>query len=257
MKDTSKNINTSGLDIVIELTRFCNFVCPHCIRGERERIRIKKGTIDKIFQKFEHISTLTLSGGEPALAIDLIEYALNSARHHRVDIGNFYITTNGSITTRRFFNALKGWFNFASENEISGIRVSIDKYHEKLEREAKYKFEEFHEQELIYIEESIHLDFSGAPDNSNYLISDGYAADNYCSERELTHGVEFESCDWDDFDYMARGHLYVNAYGEMFSTCDISYDSQRERGEFKIGNLDDNLQKVLNNFLDNNPKLLH
>lgn len=247
-------INKNGLDVVIESTRWCNMACPHCIRGDKERIRIKKNTIDEVFRKFDYINTLTLSGGEPALAIDLIEYALQSARHHNVTIDNFYITTNGTVTSRRFLNSLRAWYLYCDSNEVSGLRVSLDKYHDDIDCNAKYIFEEFKEYELQYIEESIHLDFSGAPDNENYLISDGNAAWNYPASREIRHDIEGE--EWED-ETILRGNIYINVYGELISTCNISYQSQREREEFKIGSVFDDVDADLENFVKKNSELIY
>jgi len=48
-------------NLVIEVTRRCNMECEHCLRGEAENVDMDIKYIEKLFQKIDYISTLSLA----------------------------------------------------------------------------------------------------------------------------------------------------------------------------------------------------
>lgn len=169
-------IDLDGIDIMIELTRFCNMSCPHCIRGDAQRKRIKKEYIYQFLSNFEYINTLVFTGGEPALALDLMQYALDVCRQLNINVGNIWLATNGTVTSKKFFNLLADWLEYCNDNEISGLRVSIDKYHDSIDTEYIFKdFVESLEWEHGLNGDNFYLDLTGAPNDSDRLIGDGRA----------------------------------------------------------------------------------
>jgi organic radical activating enzyme len=247
---TKSEISLDGVDVMFEITRFCNMVCPHCMRGDSQRLRIKKDYINATLEQFENIGTIMFTGGEPALAVDLINYTREACQHYNIEVMNFWMATNGTITTNKFFGAISQWLNYCSDNEISGLRVSTDKYHDEIDN--RYMFEEFAEYDLPQetgIE--ISLELSGAPDEE-YLIGDGRAADNYYTTRKVEHNIHLQD------DGNIEGSIYINAKGFVLSTCDISYyTSDAKNSEFVICHCTDNIQEKLVEFFNKHPELIY
>jgi hypothetical protein len=238
-------IDFSGSDVMFEITRFCNMSCPHCIRGEGQRKRIKKEYIDQTLRNVKYISTLMVTGGEPALAPDLIDYIREACYHYGVEFGDFWMATNGTITTPKFFNALERIFARCTNNEISALRVSVDGYHNEINI---YPFREFKER-LEYEGVKIELEEAGAPRDEKYLIGEGRAKDNYYTTRCVRHELNLQG------DNRLEGTLYINANGYILSTCDISYERMDNDNEYVIGHVSENWQEIFNRFFDNHPDL--
>ncbi len=61
-------------NLMLEVTRKCNMQCAHCMRGEQEDSSLSSNTIEKIFSQTSKIKHLTLTGGEPSLEPDVIDW---------------------------------------------------------------------------------------------------------------------------------------------------------------------------------------
>ena len=217
--------------IMFELTRFCNMECPHCIRGEMQKGRISKKTITKVLESIgDYIPVLMFTGGEPALAVDLIEYTLSECQRLNISVGNFWMATNGMIHSKKFFNAIRSWLKYTSDSEINGIRISIDPYHDKIN---SYYFREF-EEELQGEGININFEYSGAPKDTKNLIAGGRAADSGWGNRCIEHSIHLYTED----DMRIEGEVYINIKGDIISTCDISYDEEDSpESDFNLGNI--------------------
>jgi organic radical activating enzyme len=247
---TKDEISLDYVDVMFEITRFCNMACLHCVRGESQKLRIKKDYINATLEQLVNIGSMMFTGGEPALAIDLINYTREACQHYNIDVQNFWMATNGTITTPRFFSAISNWISYCSDNEISGLRVSVDKYHDEIYNQ--YKFEEFIEYNLpddTGIE--IHLELDGAPEEK-YLIGDGRALDNYYTTRTVEHNLRLQS------DGRVEGSLYINAKGFVLTTCDISYNTSDEKdSEFVICHCTDDIHEKLAEFFNKHTELVY
>lgn len=242
---TKDEISLDYADVMFEITRFCNMACPHCIRGDSQRIRIKKDYIDATLRQLPNIGTMMFTGGEPGLAIDLINYTREVCQHYNTDVSNFWMATNGTVTSKKFFDAVENWVNYCSDNEISGLRVSIDNYHDEIYN--RYAFDEF-----IEYNSQLNLELRGAPDDSSNLIGDGRALDNYYTTRKVEHNLHLEA------DGRIEGSLYINAKGFLLTTCDISYNtSDEQNSEFVVCHCTDDIQEKLAEFFNKHPDLIY
>ena len=82
-------------NLVIEVTRKCNMKCPHCLRGNAQRKIIPNEYIDKMLRLIDNVSTLSITGGEPTLAMDTLNYIKKNIGYGQCDVGNFYMVTIG------------------------------------------------------------------------------------------------------------------------------------------------------------------
>jgi hypothetical protein len=242
---TKNEISLYGVDVMFEITRFCNMSCPHCIRGDSQRMRIKKDYINATLQQLDFIGTIMFTGGEPALAIDLINYTREACQHYSVEVMGFWMATNGTIATKKLFDAITSWINYCTDNEISGLRVSLDNYHDKIYN--RYEFEEF----IEYSGLQLNLELTGAP-SEEYLIGEGRAYYNYATTRTVEHSLRMTD------DGRIEGSLYINAKGFVLTTCDISYaTSDAKNSEFVICHCTDDIKEKLAEFFNKHPEFVY
>ena len=81
-------------NLVIEITRRCNLKCSHCLRGDVEKIDISDEVLDATFSGISHVDTLTITGGEPGLALDRIEQIINHIHFKSIVVDEIYMVSN-------------------------------------------------------------------------------------------------------------------------------------------------------------------
>ena len=83
----------------VEMTRRCNMKCDFCARGDAQNVTITKKIIDKTLEEMEgvYINGLRLSGGEPFLAENEIEYLVEEIIRRKIHINHIELFTNGTI----------------------------------------------------------------------------------------------------------------------------------------------------------------
>jgi organic radical activating enzyme len=227
----NKSIDLEFVDVVFELTRWCNMECPHCLRGEKEKLRIKKQYIDALFSKVTRIGTLMFTGGEPTLAIDLMEYAIESMIHHHVTYNHFWISTNGLNFTKRIQQCLLRLFSGSEEKELNGLQVSIDNYHTQIDA---WKIENWADREVGWLAK---LDMRGSSSISQNLLFEGRAKENYGeATRKPDHNIRLF------YGGKIEGVLYVNVKGNILSSCDLSYKSaDRKNSRYVVSHVNNNI----------------
>lgn len=196
-------------NLVIEVTRQCQIECFHCLRGDKENMTLRVEYLDALLSTVEYISCITFTGGEPSLHPEIIDYALNVCRANKVEVGNFYIATNGVSLPDAFLLICLHWYLYCSDNELSSVVVSRDGFH--YEQEDAHKLKAF--------------SFSGETDvEQKYCINEGRWKENRNLGRKLTPDT-FEIEDGD----IREGNLYLNCEGNLIAGRDWSYKSQRKK----------------------------
>lgn len=135
-----KTLINYAYNVVIEVTRRCNMNCAHCLRGDAQNLDISTDVIDRFFGAFAYgadISTITFTGGEISLNVQAIEYVLEKAKEKDISISSFYMVTNGKEkeTILPLLLASMKWYAYAYDNEVSGLALSKDAFHEKIPSE--------------------------------------------------------------------------------------------------------------------------
>lgn len=146
--------------LTIETTRRCNMKCAHCLRGDAQDVDINYQHIDDLLDQTEVIGHLEITGGEPTLNLDALEYILNGLCKRGIPLFEFALFTNGLMYSERFISLIK-WCKeiidiscsncFKNGNEYNPKRdlsrcqigVSLDQFHEKhdicMEHYQQYK----------------------------------------------------------------------------------------------------------------------
>lgn len=125
--------------IILEITRRCNLKCEHCIRGEQQNLDLTDVVINRLFDNLEECKLLNLTGGEPLLAIDIIEYLVDEIIRRNIKIETINLVTNGTIKDRRIVDILARFCDSAEERKAM-LRISTDSFHKQDESKKAYDF---------------------------------------------------------------------------------------------------------------------
>lgn len=106
---TEEKIIDTIRSLSFEMTRRCNMNCDFCARGKAQNVTITKEIIDKTLDEMKdiYIYDIRLSGGEPFLAVEQIEYIVNEIIRRKFYIDELTVFTNGTIRSSRIAAALK------------------------------------------------------------------------------------------------------------------------------------------------------
>lgn len=84
-------------NLMIEVTRKCNLKCEHCMRGEPQNIDMSEDVLKEIFRQVKEIYHLSLTGGEPFLAPQVIENMVDVIIDRKIRIHRCTTVDNGTI----------------------------------------------------------------------------------------------------------------------------------------------------------------
>lgn len=167
--------------LAIEVTRKCNRACVHCCRGESQNLSITKEIIDELIEQVEDCYEIGLTGGEPLLEMDIIDYIVEKIIESNWKVGILNLTTNGSILSFELISILNKFCNSADYRKVN-LTISGDSFHNADEtRKANIFYRGFKNNsqiEIFYEPKMLsHLTFSGRAEkfiekNRNRKIKD-------------------------------------------------------------------------------------
>ncbi len=118
------------------VTNNCNLECAHCLRGERCNHKMSDEVIEATLRNFDYIGTLSICGGEPLMALDVIEKIINYVVKHEILVGEITYTINGTLYSQKFLDLLDYSNAYLlerneekKENVLTTFAISWDKYH--------------------------------------------------------------------------------------------------------------------------------
>ncbi len=211
-----KKLNLGSL--IIEITRKCNFQCSHCLRGTQQNRVINLKHVKTLFQKVNYISTITFSGGEPFLYPEKIMGILKLAKEYEVEIGNFYIATNGTIQGDKILLCILKWYQYCTENEISMIKISMDYHHQ-----ANWKSDQTKYDIISFWKAFSFVEFN-EHDYTSY-VQEGFAQFKTGRPAYVSSELDVDMV-YDNFQINLDNEIYLNCNGHIILGCDLSYDSQ-------------------------------
>jgi len=199
-------------NLIIEVTRKCNMSCGHCLRGCSQNIDINNQYITDVLEKIESVSTVTFTGGEPVLNPSAIVHFLNECKRLNIEVGDFYIATNGKIVTDEFMKTLLDLYLFCNWKESCLIEISNDYYHDVEGQDSDVK-----EQLMAFR----FAEIKGRREHESMLYEGSY------KDVGSDNGNYVKACEYDLEDDGIRGsEVYLNALGNLINGCDWSYESQ-------------------------------
>lgn len=227
-------------DLVIETTRRCNLQCAHCLRGCAENKNINIDYIDDLLNNVDSIGSITFSGGEPTLNIEVVKQTLEMVQEKQIPVQSIYIVTNATIYSPKLIEYMDEWFKycyacyygettaFDYDKAISyieesgfGLAISIDEFHDQADDWAKLQY-----MSKFYYSHSKETQFYDDYGRPHGIILEGNAADNFAIEKAFQVAplsrYEYE---WDKEDNNLS-LCYLNVDGRIYPSCDLSYDTQ-------------------------------
>ena len=205
-----------------------------------------------MLQMIDSVNTLTITGGEPTLAMDSLHQIKQCAIYGKAEISDFYMVTNGkAINVSNLAEWANGMYHACSNNEMSRICFSFDNYHKymldnKQQNKRTNNFENLKETMSeyygIYSNEGendfvgIHSDDSW---NMESLIKEGRAKD--FGTREIKPSC-FEIDIYGEYNenvYCNETNLYLSCNGYIVDGCDWSYHTIDNNKDIRIAHIDD------------------
>ncbi|WP_237150049.1 radical SAM protein, partial [Metapseudomonas otitidis] len=95
--------------LVLEITRKCNLKCAHCLRGDAQDISMSTKIIDQVIPQINAALSLSLTGGEPMLAPEVIEHLTASVICNNIFVGRVGMICNGTILDERAIRSIKAF----------------------------------------------------------------------------------------------------------------------------------------------------
>lgn len=229
-------------DIIFEVTRRCNMICLHCLRGDAQNVDMSMETVDKALDQIEYMTSITFSGGEPGLNVGIMKYILDGCKKRNIPIYGFFVATNGGATTPEFIMFMLQLYLYVvqcgGEPEMMTLALSSDEFHEELEDDEMLLLKGL----SFFSEDAKKTDFRKSP-----LINEGRAKQLNTSykKRELCHYDPTIEVD-DNTVMVVEGYIYFCANGIVRTECDASYDNT----DYDICTVDDNIADVLMQFCE-------
>lgn len=211
--------------LMLEVTRQCNMSCAHCMRGEAENLSISKDVLERLFADTRHIEHLGITGGEPSLVPETLNWLNYYIVTNGCTIGHFFFATNAAAYSPEFIDELNVLYSFCIDKESCVFTVSKDQYHGDTSSEALKKY-----RALPYykpVKERMELP-------SCAIISEGRAKQNGLGGKELPVSDYVYDYSLKGLDFKCNDTVYINALGDVLLDADLSYERQKK---YRLGNL--------------------
>lgn len=211
------NINT----LTIEITRKCNYECNHCLRGNSQERNIDTKYIDSLFSVVDSVDEIVFTGGEPFLNPEAIIYTINLIMRKKIDVGSFFIATNGSVFDIHLMHNLNVFRTYCNTPDACVITVSFDDgWHEDW---LNYKESSTRQENICLFEGySFYTEAKrsfGQTHKVDNLLVEGKGIDQTNNKPPVhTSILEIEDDTVDE--------IYLNATGWINNDCNLSFLNQ-------------------------------
>lgn len=196
----------------IEITRRCNMLCAHCMRGDIQSVDINHQYIKNILKHFKSIQHFNITGGEPSLNTKAITYILKQLKLYNIHVYDFYIVTNGSLSSisKEFIDICSELYDYQEEKDSNNhmLEMSDDKYHDN----------RHHQKAIDVLKQYPFFGLRGQAENI-FLFKEGRCTTGFSNP---IHKIYLTSTDY------VYGDIYLNAEGKILSNGDLSYQRQQE-----------------------------
>lgn len=213
-------------NLILEVTRKCNLRCAHCLRGDVQRMTMSNEVLSRAMGFIDSVCTLTVTGGEPSLAPEVLESLINILYWRKVQVGAFYIVSNGMNHNkyRRFLTAVERLYGWCDEQDSCVLTVSRDQYHPFNDNPNKYlsKYEFRDEYGHHYGEYPPYF----YPDSRNHRIERALG-EGRAVKTQTGFEPQEQQTPWElnsDGDYVIDPLVYISANGNVTSALNMSFD---------------------------------
>lgn len=238
-------------DVYLEVTRKCNYKCAHCLRGNAQNKSMSVITIFNFFSHVSSIGTLTLGGGEPSLATDVLHNIWDAIIHYDIDVENVFMVTNGKRVSVPLLKCFSKLLSACSDKSASGFAISNDIYHTE-QRGFVRKDYEYRDAIDNYNYKPYQVDFIEIPENMIYdhtteSIPSNWYARGRAKDWGKRHEAYLDNLKLNDLENPTSiyGGMYVCHNGDVVGDANMAYNDMKPfiRGTvFEWDTLIDNLK---------------
>lgn len=217
--------------LIIEVTRRCNTICKHCLRGKAENKDINITDMENVLKQFDYIDGITFTGGEPSLNPQAIKVFIELCKKHNVRVGNFGITTNAIQASDEFLHIIMDLWLFCDDNSRSRLLISNDIFHKynnsprEINRLKTFSFTSM---------------FLSEPENQSITyLNQGYHAKNSGDGEDIIP-IDINNLAYNDFQQgrLDSLEIHLNCNGEVILGCSWSYENQ---GKYMLCKADESI----------------
>ena len=159
-------------NLAMIITDRCNMDCAHCLRGKKCNRDMSDEVVHSTLDQIRSIGNLAINGGEPTLAIEVIEKIINYVIDKRIKLREFTVTINGTIYSEKLLELLDTINEYIDDEGINSlVAISLDRYH--ITEVERLKITEEFNENLRRYSESKH--FFGWRNTDKKLFSEGNA----------------------------------------------------------------------------------
>lgn len=119
-------------NLAMILTNKCNLNCNHCLRGCKNDHCMSDDVINATLNQIKGISNLSICGGEPTLALDVLENLFNQIIKNNIYLEEVSCVINGTNYSEKFLELLESISEYVTfikkKNEVF-FNISYDQYH--------------------------------------------------------------------------------------------------------------------------------
>lgn len=225
--------------ISIEVTRKCNKSCGYCMRGDTQNITIKDEYIDRFFDDIEDVKEINLTGGEPFLEIDKIEYIINTVIKRKYNVKNLNIVTNGTILSEKILDIFEKLYMHTK----ASIQIGISYNEEFYDKEQQILALQFYK-EMIK-SKGLHTYVFFKKNDADVIVYEGRAKEYINSNRKMFSPYGYRKVIQTQGGYNHRIKIKGGTVNCMIELCadgyvgtfgDCSYDKERNNA---FGNIID------------------
>lgn len=136
--------------LAFQTTRRCNQNCVHCCKGKSENVDMTKEVIDNLFRSNDYeipeIKHFSMTGGEPSLVPEVIEYLVNTIIELDINITEHVIyISNGLIYNQSIIDSINKLMKFLISKEKCKMvqlifELSNDQYHKRPDQDTLDKY---------------------------------------------------------------------------------------------------------------------
>lgn len=253
-------------ELHLEATRNCTLECEHCLRGNRQAINMDTVVLDKIFKYVKNVGTLLLTGGEPLLAIEILERLVEILKTKQVRVNKIMLITNGTVLDDRILKLLHD----LQDNSYLTLKLSTDIFHqidlekkgllelrnknlEILSKDNFYNFNEYGKDEESYIKSSL-MNKGKAKELTperleeiNSISKTEWIINNWREEKHPRTTL---------IDNMVEGNITIDVYGNIVSKG-LSFDEEdKEAYETGLNIINMPFDEAIKEFIDRNEKII-
>lgn len=201
-------------ELIIEVTRKCNFSCGHCLRGDAQSLDFNPKFLRKLLSNYpiKTIGRIMFTGGEPLLKPDIISQCLDIFREFDIELQYYYIATNGSMFNKETISVLGKLHSqcTCSDDNTSCVEISNSKWHNEDKNYVAFPYDGFYE--FLWDEYKDEFSNEEESEDANYYNYDMFLANIPYSSSALNIQITRRPyLDYTTGNILSTGKL---AYGE-------------------------------------------